>query len=156
MISIDTNILEAASGQFENFDFDSMIVFDGKLILAGADGLMVQDNSGTDNGAAITAWGKTGNTDFGSIRQKRLRKGYTAYEAYGDGLQMGVYFDETLSYTATLAPTNGVQESAKFNGQRTGKGSTLALRFSNINGADFSISSIEITPIILHAKPQGS
>lgn len=156
MISLDLNILENAPGQLANFDFDSMIVFDDKLILAGSNGLMVQDNSGTDNGTAITAWCKTGNTDFQSIRQKRLRKAYVAYEAYGSGITAGFYFDESLSYTENLSPTNGVQESARVNCRRSGKGTTLAILFSNVSGADFSISAIEVTPIILGTKPQGS
>jgi len=156
MISLDLNILENAPGQLTNFDFDSMVVFDGKLVLGGAAGLMELDDSGTDNGSAITAWGKTGNTDFGTVRQKRLRKGYVTYEAYGSGLTMGVYIDESLSYTESLSPTGGVQESAQFNGRRSGKGSTLAFKFSNVSGADFSLGVIEITPIILGPKPQGT
>lgn len=156
MISLDLNILENASGQFTNYDFASMVVFDGKLVLAGPAGIMEQDNSGTDNGTAITAWYKTGGTDFGSIRQKRLRKAYASYEAYGSGLTVGVYIDETLAYTENLSPTNSVQESAKINGRRSGKGSTIAFKFSNISGADFSVNALEITPIILNTKPSGS
>lgn len=156
MISLDLNILENAPGQLANFDFDSMVVFDGKLILAGADGLMEQDSSGTDNGDAITAWYKTGNSNLGTVRQKRLRKAYASYEAYGSGLTIGVYIDEALSYTESLSPTNGVQESARINCRRSGKGSVMAFLVSNVNGADFSVSEIEVTPIILHAKPQGT
>ena len=156
MISIDTNILEAATGQLENYDFDSMVVFDGKLILAGADGLMERDNSGSDNGTEIDAWYKTGSSNFGTIRQKRLKKAYASYEAYGDGLTVGVYIDETLAYTESLSPTNGVQESARINGRRSGKGSVMAFLVSNVNGSDFSVNEIEITPTILASKPQGS
>ena len=154
MISLDLNILENAAGQLTNFDFDSMVVFDNKLVLAGADGIMERDNSGTDNGSAISAWGKTGNTNFGTVRQKRIRKAYVAYEAYGDGLTLGTIFDEVLAYTENLSPTNEVEESAKINGRRSGRGSVISFKFSNVNGADFSITSFSITPIILTAKPK--
>ena len=156
MISLDLNILENAPGQMTNYDFDSMIVFDGKLILAGASGIHERDSSGTDNGTVISAYGKTGNSDLGSVRQKRLRKAYTTYEAYASGVTLGFYFDEALAYTKTLSPTNGVQESARVNCQRNGKGSTLAIKFTNVAGADFSISAFELTPIFLGAKPQGT
>ena len=154
MISIDLNILENAPGQLHNFDFDSMVVFNGNLVLAGANGIMQQDNSGSDNGEEIDAWAKTGNTDFQTVRQKRLRKAYVTYEAYGAGAVFGAYFDETLEYSAALAPTNGVQESARVNCRRDGKGSILAFQFSNVGGSDFSISALELTPVLLGPKPK--
>lgn len=156
MISVNIEILEEAPSQFVNHDYDSMVVFDGKLHMANSSGVDVLDESGTDNGDEIEAYAKFPNNDLGTGRQKRLRKGYLTYEAYGSGLEVGVFFDEALSYTEDLRPTNGVQETGVFFGQRIGKGSTIGLKFSNVDGADFSFSALEITPVILHTKPRGS
>lgn len=156
MISINLNVLENAPSQFTAFDFDSMAVFDDKLILAGEDGLFEQDNSGRDHNESIISWVKFPNTDLGTPRQKRLRKAYLTYEAYGAGLSCEVYFDETLRYTEPVSPTNGLQETGKINGQRIGIGSTLAFRITNISGSDYRISSLDITPLLLGTKPSGA
>ena len=113
MITLNLEILENAPTQFTNHDYDSMMVFDGKLCMGGEGGIDVLDESGSDNGTAISAWAKLANTDFGTARKKRLRKVYVTYEAYTTGMSVDAFFDELLAYTKSLVPTNGVQETAR-------------------------------------------
>jgi hypothetical protein len=134
-----------------------MCKFGDKYLGANGNGIFELNSGEFDDGDLIEAIFELLTTDLGSTHQKRIRSMYFGYEADGD-LLIIVYDDDSNQRNYILSPNHADNEqaSAKVSIGRDGKGRYWTFRIENISGADFSIDSIELVPIILNRKQSGA
>jgi len=146
MITLNTNLKNRATTQYTNFNFNSMVRFAGKTLGASSSGLF--DLTGDDdNGVNIDAYFAPILTDFGISNPKRLRYVYLGFEASGD-LTLSVTFDEKTPRSYTVNSTKTGQQRKRVSIGRDGQGRYLGVKFSNLNGCDFSIDSADVLLVV--------
>jgi len=145
MQTIRTNLVNAASTQYNNHDFTSMCVFNGVILGAGATGLSKLCCGSTDNGSSITAYFIPALTSLGTMNQKRLSHMYIGGEFSGN-LAVQITGDETNVspiYTLESKSTEGQQRRRL----TVGRGQVWtygSFKFSNVSGSDFSIDYVQV------------
>ena len=138
------NTRKSAITEYDNFDFNSYTVFQGKVIAANANGLVelgLQDN---DAGTAIDAVMTTGQESFASSLHKRVPRIYVGYSTDGD-MRFSTITVEGGTRTYAL-DYNGVVGTQQ---RRIGVGKGPRSRFwqfsvANVNGADFEINDLNV------------
>ena len=137
--------LEAqALTQYTNYAFNSMTQFNGVYLGASDDGIFALAGA-SDAGVAIDAVARVGVSDFGTSLLKRVLKAYVGYRADGD-LELRITTDELTTRSYRLHPT-----SAGMHGGAVKIGKGVHARYwqfevANIDGADFTLNCVEITP----------
>ena len=147
---IALNLKRIAPSQYRNFDFNSMCVFNGKPIAAGATGIFSLEDAEKDNGTNIASIVEFPTSDFGQMVTKRFRKLYIGYETSGT-LTIHFKVDDGTEYSATLtANTTGqAQHRGILNMSRAHQGVYWMFKISNVSGCDFSLDHILGVPIVL-------
>lgn len=135
-----------AASQYTNYDFDSLVEIDGKVVAVGEDGIFTLEGQ-TDDGTNIDAFVELPITDLGSSLLKRLRKVLVGYEAE-DAIKATLVYDEDANKTGTyLLPPRKKGQTEHSSGvtiQRSnGSGRFFQLKIANTNGCDFSIDTLE-------------
>lgn len=146
------NILNSATTQFTNYNFNSICKFGETYLGATDSGLFVLNSGSKDNTTNISARFRTMTNDFGASNQKRIRTVYINGEGNGD-VKLTVRNDEANSREYTFELSEQFQKGYKKNIGRDGKGRHWDFEFANVDGSDFSIDLIEAIPIILNRKP---
>jgi hypothetical protein len=157
MLSLCLNLKGNQLSQWQNCDFASMAKIGGQYVGAGESGLMRLESGDFDNGAPIEAFFELATSDWGVSEQKRVRALYLGYESDGN-LMVTVRDDDGNERSFTVAPNHSanLQHSAKVSGARDGKGRYWMIRVDNVNGADFSIDSIHVLPVVLNRRPSAA
>lgn len=140
--------------QYLNYNFNSFCSFGDAIIGASEDGLMVLDDGQSDEGDPIISFFELLTSDFGAANQKRIRTVYLGGETSGD-IQITVKNDDRneREKPITVHYTDNQQHRIKVPVSRSGKGRYWMLKLENVDGADFSIDTIAVVPIILNRKP---
>jgi len=134
---------EKATTQRTNFGFNSYIELAGSYYGLSSSGVFTLGGS-TDDGAAISAYFKTGTTNLGS--SKPMRAGYCYFTMEADGavyLKVTPNKDTTLTETFNFTPTTDKFHTHR---EKLGKGlraGTFGFEFGNTAGSDFSVYMIE-------------
>ena len=151
------NTVTGAVTQYKGYNFNSMIKLGDTLLGSNENGVFSLEDADTDDDVQIEAFFELILSDFGMSNQKRFRVAYVGYEADGDVI-LKVTCDEGTTYSYTLSPTAAqqLQKSGKVTISREQKGRYFTFRVENVVGSDFSIDSIDVMPVILEKKPQGS
>jgi len=146
------NTRTGALTEYGTFAFNSYTVFNGKVIAAGATGLVEVGLQATDAGAAINSTATTGQESFGSSVHKRVPRVYTSYSADGD-MRFSTITTEggTRTYALDWNSLHGTQQ------RRVPVGKGPKSRFwqfsmANVNGADFSINDVLVMPTHLRRR----
>ena len=147
------NLGNTVVSEFGNYNFKGICKF-GDLLLGGNEnGLFKLDDGDTDGEDNISAWVKTGPTDFGVEEEKRLRKVYVSYRTNGS-MKMSIeadgkdgIFQEIIASNTDLAMIH-----QKVSGGRDIRGKYLDLKLENMDGADFLINEVKAVLIILSAN----
>lgn len=150
-------LTKSRASQYEGYDFNSFCKF-GEVFLGAADaGIMVLDSGHLDATARIEAFFELPTSDFGSEAQKRLRSAYIGGEVNGE-LALTLKDDDGNERSFLVSPphSGNQQHTMKVPLGRNGKGRYWMLKIENVNGADFSIDSISVHPILMNRKPSGS
>lgn len=152
MMVLSTNLKNKATTQFTNFDFDSVVNFKDKILLAGDSGLF-QYTGETDNGTDVIGYFEPITTDFGISQDKRIRFVYLSFEAASD-LILTVSTNRGHSEAYTVSVTSG-QQSARVAISRAlyGRYFTFQIKNSPDDSStgfsnDFSIDRMSVLPII--------
>jgi len=150
-ITMDTNVLSGATGQYRKFNFSSMAKFGTQMLGVNDTGLYILGGPSDDDGAHIEAFLKTGMTDLGYLGSKRLRKVYIGLETTGD-LQLQLFADEKLVLTKDITAHKIKQQRISISiGSRSGKkGAYWAFKISNKKGEIFAIDYIQVLPVMRH------
>jgi hypothetical protein len=156
-LSLCLQIERMALSQYANYDFNSMCEFNGAYIGANESGIFTLDSGDLDNTSLIEAFFELPTSDFGIENQKRIRSFYIGYETNGE-LLLTVKDDDDnqRSWLVPVIHLDEKQHTVKVNGSRSGKGRYWMIRIENLAGADFSIDSISVLPILLNRKPSGN
>lgn len=146
MITLSTNLKrEAATTQFLNFKFESMVKMGSKFLCAGESGLFEHVGE-TDNGSAITGYFEPATTDFGISSEKKLRCLYIGYEA-SDALTLTVSTELGFSQTVSIPAAEAGQKARKVPISRSVRGRYWTFQVKG-EGVDFSVDHISVLPIV--------
>lgn len=150
-LGIALNTVMMAPTQYAGINFDSMCVFNGKIIGAGADGICEMTGD-TDLGTTISAFFQLPSTDLGTPKIKKLRSLiFSGY--YSGNIKVTVVKDnnESTEYTINL---NGVVDhrSNKIDLNSDDVGRYIGLVVENINGSDFSVDAIDVLLMALASE----
>jgi hypothetical protein len=138
--------------QYANFNFNSLCMFNGVMLGAGADGIMELEGD-TDNGVNIRAFFQLPSTDLGAHNQKKVRSLILSGEQKGH-LKLTLVADNTNN-TDYYVDLNGVmaQGSVKVDLNSDDIGRFVGLLVENIDGADFSIDVIDVLVLATVMEP---
>jgi hypothetical protein len=140
--------------QFNDFCFNDMASFGGKLVLVDDDGIY-EYGGGQDDGVDIGAWFEIATTDFNVLNQKRLRAILGSALFDGDMI-VSVKFDDGGFEGYHLVEDKDLDNYAfKRTINRAQKGCHVTIRFNNVAGSDFSIDAVDAIVVLLHNKPMG-
>jgi len=141
-----------ATTQRTGFSFNSFFEMDGSFFGCSDDMLALMGGD-TDDGVDIDAYLAVGATDMGIGRPIRLEYLYASLETDGT-----LYIKTTPNMDATRAVTIEFTPSAAEyhrHREKLGEGDIAVLwgfEFGNVDGADFSLSMMEILPIVKDAR----
>lgn len=145
------------ASQYAGWNFNSMCKFGEVYLGADDNGIAVLDSGHLDRTAKIESLFELPTSDFGSELQKRIRAAYIGGETNGE-LQFTVKDDDGNERSFLVYPNHSgnQQHTMKVPCGRNGKGRYWMVRIENVNGADFSVDSISILPILMGRKPSGA
>ncbi len=146
-----------ALSQYANFNFNSMCKFGDTYLGADENGIFELETGDLDDTETIEAFFELVTSDWGIQNQKRIRSLYIGYES--DGNLLVTWKDDDDNERSYVLKPNHIpnkQHSAKIPGARDGKGRYWMLRIDNMDGADFSIDRVDVTPVVLGSKPSNS
>jgi len=146
-LTLDLNLKIKGTTQYTNYDFNSLVNFNGKQLGAKSDGLMVLEGD-TDLTTKINAYFEPIVSNFGSLNSKRMRCVDLGYR--GSNLQVVVTVDDdqvdTLSYSnGSMLPSR--ERKTVSSGLQ---GVYWKYQIKNVNGADFTVDQINGTFIVRH------
>ena len=138
---LDTNLKNKATGQYQQFDINSMAKFASKYWAAGPGGLYQLNSVDTTNaGYFITA-----TMDFGINNDKRLRYVYLSLESTNNlTLMINTEKVSAIAFTVTISGTG--QQDVRIPIPRSLYGRFWTFKLSGT--CDFSIDEIKVLPII--------
>ena len=129
--------------QCSGYDFQSMANIGGRLFGANEDGIYEIGTADDFAGVDIAAW-LCANYDFQQL--VKIRSMWFGFES-GGNLSVTVTFDEKTAQARTevLTPkaTNQTSHGSKMFFGRDDEGQYLEIKVSNVDGADFSVNSIQ-------------
>jgi len=147
--TLDTNMLNRATTQYNNFPFTEYCNTGHCLLAIGPEGVY-QIGCGTSDGEEkIDAWFHLNMTDFGISNPKRLRFMYFGFESDED-LKVTVYADEVVKREYFIPSYRPKQQRTRIPIGRDVKGRYWSFKIANINGCDFSMDSIMAMVVILN------
>lgn len=143
------NMENGASGQYDNYGFNSFFESDGKYYGVADDGIYELDGD-DDNGAEILALIQAGKSDLGTPRQKRIENVYAGVSSEGK-LLLKVEADGQ-SYTYEARSSSETLENHRFDVGKGLRGNYYDFTLLNQNGDDFDLESISFEPVVLSRK----
>lgn len=147
MISLNRKTL--APTQSQDMPFNSMVMFNDRVLAASASGIHAMNECGD---ASVDAFFETPLSDWNLTNQKRIRRVHIAGEFAGTSMKVKTKNKEgnEREYTATSSQSG--EENIYANVGRDGKGRHWALRIENVNGEDFSVDAVSIISVILNRR----
>jgi hypothetical protein len=147
-LGVALNTVLMAPTQYAGVNFDSMCVFEGKILGAGVSGICEMTGN-TDLGVAITSFFQLPSTDLGASKAKKLRS--MILSGYHNGnvkLTIVKDNDESTEYTINL---NGAADhrNIKVDLNSNDLGRYIGLVVENIAGSDFSIDAIDLLLMVV-------
>lgn len=152
-LTIVVNTQTKAASQYIGSTFDSVAEFNGEAVFFGSTGVF-EEGGDTDNSASISAWVDTPLHDFGTNQQKSLAGFSVGYETDGD-VSLTLYGDEDEDTSRTIVIPPVRDGHAQHDVTRSlrrykhGKARYWKVRFSNVDGSDFSLDYLALAPVFL-------
>ena len=137
---LDTNLKNRASGQYLNFDANSIVKFNQNYWAAGNNGLYLLDTVEIVDEAYLL----TATMDFGSNNDKRLRYVYLSIESTGN-LSLIINTEKVSVQTYDVNISGSGQQDIRIPIKRTLHGRFWT--FKILGTCDFSIDEIKVLPI---------
>lgn len=149
-LGLALNMKEVAVSQYDNFDFNSMTVFNGVPIGSNSNGIYSLFDKDDDDGADINSILELVVTDFGLQTKKKPRRVYIGYEASGN-MVFKIKADDGDYKVYHLKPvkTSQLQHRTAIAVTSKQKGVYWLTRVENKEGCDFSIDAVEMLMFVL-------
>lgn len=144
------NTKNNALTEYENYNFNSFCVFQGKSIGASSSGLMILEGA-SDNGTDIDASLNVGITDFRLANLKKITDVYLSVKGNGN-LTLTVTTDDGVSTDYNVITINTRTKTSKANIGKGKKGRYWELAISNVDGSDFELHDINLNVELLGRK----
>jgi hypothetical protein len=146
MQTVRTNIKNNASTQYTNFEYNSVCVFNGKVLGAGSSGLFDTCNGNTDSGILINAYFVTSNTNFKDNGLKRLWFFILGLWSSGP-VAITPFYNGVEANPITVVPKimNSFHQIKKMFRDKLTKCTYSKFKFSNVAGSDFTVDSINVS-----------
>lgn len=156
-IGYSVNTKNSAVSSYESYPFNSMTIVAGRPYGASADGIYRLDGD-TDDGAQIDARLRMGVTNFGSLLGKRVVNAYIGYVSDGPLVLKVVTMDNGVKkenwYRAKARP-QGVTAESRFDIAKGLRGVYWGFELVNVDGADFTLETLQLYPVILNRRYSG-
>jgi len=153
-LTIAFNTLGKAPSQYTNMPFDSIVEFNGKLVMFGDSGIF-EEGGLTDNGTAVSWWLDTPTHDFESREQKTIEAYDIGYESSSD-VTVTLTGDEDTAHARvyTLAPvkTGQVQQDMMKTLKKYAYGKARYWKVRVAGTGDFSLDFLALAPVFLKRK----
>lgn len=140
--------------QYENYNFNSFAELDGRYYGANDEGLYLLEGD-SDGTAPISAYIRTGLTNFGTQFKKQVHDAYIGYTTDGKLLLKVITTDAGQRKENWYSLNAKDVEATSDNRFRIAKGvKSVYWQFevANIDGADFDISNMTVWPFVLHRR----
>lgn len=144
------NTRNFAVSAYKNFEFNSLCSLDGVVIGATDDGLYEltgDDDAGTD----IAAHLRTGAMDFGVSQKKRIPEAWIGQRRDGKLVLKTITDEETERWYELRNPVDGLKEQ-RVKMAKGVKANYWEFELHNVDGADFELDYIELTPVVLSRR----
>jgi len=151
MQTIRTNLTNNASTQYTNYDFQSMIVFNGIILGAGTAGLRKLCCGNDDEGTDIAAYFKTGLSTLNWIGKKKNRFIYLGVETEGTIIITPI-IDGTNGTPVTFTPNSNGKQFMKMSVPNNNMGYYWAYKVENVDGCWFSVDEVTVLPTYLSKR----
>lgn len=153
-LGLRLNLRNQGLSQYQGYEFDSMVEFNGKPLGFGPSGIHQLFTGDNDNGKAIQAIFDLPTTEMKTTRNKWIRSIYLSMSGNGK-IRVTVTDDEhySHSYLAVVRLVDK-QHVVKIKGGRNwNKGCFYSFRFENVEGSDFDIDSMQVVPVVSNRQP---
>lgn len=141
--------------QYTNFPFNSFALYRGQYYAAGDDGVYVLEGE-TDEGSAIAARVRTGLSNLGSGRQKRMPQAYLGYTSSGELVLKvritGVTGEKREYWYRGTKQTADATREGRIKIGRGLKSVYWEFELCNKDGAEFELDVIQLWPMILDRR----
>lgn len=148
------NLRNNALTEYDNFEFNSYAVFNGKVLACGPGGVVELGTQQTDDGCAIDWAVRFGQMDFGTSFHKRVPRLYVDAE-FSDDV-------EFMSTTVERGSHKYVLVTNKIDGRQQrrvpiGKGPRsrfFQYQLNSVRGCSMKLSSVMVYPAVLRRRVQ--
>lgn len=149
------NTTTRAPSEYRGFNFDSLVTWQGRTFGAGAGGIF-ELGGDSDDGDPIQAFIRTGLSDFGSGKLKRVPDLYLGYAGNGDVVLKVIITSETGEkseewYRQAMKPAESVREG-RLQIARGLKSRYWQFELCNTAGAAIEFADVRLRPIILDRR----
>jgi hypothetical protein len=148
MLTICLHLEGEQLSQWDDFGFNSFVKVSESYFGAKTDGIFQLDEGEASDQQPIDAFFELPLSDWGVSNPKRVHNFKVGYEANGR-IEITFRDDEGREQIKSLDPIEyNFQHGNRLYGRRDMKGRYWMVRIDNVNGCDFSIDQIEVTPVI--------
>lgn len=149
------NTATRAPSEYRGFHFDSLVTWQGRTFGAGTGGIF-ELGGDTDDGDPIQAFIRTGLSDFGTGKLKRLPDLYLGYAGSGDVVLKVIHTSETGEKTEDWyrmdAKTAGAVREGRVQIGRGIKTRYAQFELCNTAGAAIEFADVRLRPLILDRR----
>lgn len=145
MQSVRVNLKNNAASQYTNFDFNSMINFNGVMLGAGASGIRKLCCSDDDAGTDINGYFTPHLSNLGSPSPKRIRYLYVTGEMATPITATLVTDQKKTCAAKVIKPQSNTGEHRPYTSmERTTPFTCATIKIANVEGGYFAIDMLEV------------
>lgn len=130
--------------EYTNYDFVSFAKINDAQLALHNNGSIYVIGGDTDAGADIVATVETGMDDMGASETKRLLGVTVGLRSDGDTQYRAHRFDEYGEYVSIESTGDKTIETRKIKSEKTKLSRVFGIEFSNVDGAYFSVDSLDL------------
>lgn len=156
-IGYSVNTRNAAVSEYDNYPFNSFAIVGGIPFGAGPDGIYRLEGN-DDEGAPIHASVYTGLSDYGNSQLKKMPAAWIGLTSDGDMVLKVVTSDtgkKKENWYRMKGRPNGTPVDSRFSPAKGLNGRYWGFEIANIDGADFTLDSLKVWPLIMQRRYSG-
>lgn len=156
-IGYSVNTRNAAVAEYQNYPFNSFAIVGGIPFGAGPDGIYRLEGN-DDDGAPINSSIYTGLSDFGDSHLKKMPAAWVGLTSDGDMVLKVVTADtgkKKENWYRMKARPQGTPVDSRFSPAKGLTGRYWGFEITNIDGADFTLDSLKVWPLVMQRRYSG-
>ncbi len=156
-IGYSVNTRNSAVSEYDNYPFNSFAMVGGIPFGAGPDGIYRLEGD-DDDGSPINASVYTGLSDYGNSQLKKMPSAWIGLTSDGDMVLKVVTSDtgkKKENWYRMKGRPNGAPVDSRFSPAKGLNGRYWGFEIANIDGADFTLDSLKVWPLIMQRRYSG-